>query len=434
MAKKKQRNPDHVRSRHKPGPSNEVIEAQLTDLLTPAINNQLAYYRQLGLRSRILGLPLMIAAVLTLLWRQVPSARELTRLLAREDLLWCQAVKVSQQALSKRLLAFPAELFERVFKDLVPQLAERWQQRRKRPLPPAVIIARQTFDRIWIVDGSTLEALFRKLESLQDAPIGQLAGKICAVMDLTTRLPVEIWYREGARDHDTNFVPELLALIPGSKTLLIFDRGLYDFTFFADLLVKGAQFITRLKSNASYTIEQVLTQTETVRDCLVTLGGGPNGQPLLRLRLVQIRFGRVWYSYLSSVLDPTVLPPYVVADLYRRRWRIEEAFNTVKRLLGLAYLWTGSINGVLLQIWATWLFYAILVDLGDAVADEIGVPFDRISLEMLFRGLYHFTQAYAKGKATDPVTYFAAPENQDLGVVKPLRKPQKILNLSPYPT
>lgn len=128
-----------------------------------------------------------------------------------------------------------------------------------------------------------------------------------------------------------------------------------------------------------------------------------------------------------------MLPPYVVADLYRRRWRIEEAFSTVKRLLGLAYLWTGSINGVLLQVWATWLFYATLVDLGDAVADEIGVPFDRISLEMLYRGLYHFTQARAKGKASDPVKYFAAPENQDLGVVKVLRKPQTKLDLSPYP-
>src|SRR3990172_3391410 len=135
MATKKQRNPDHVRARHKPGPSNEVIEAQLTELLTPAVYSQLAYYRQLGLRSRILGLPLMVAAVLTLLWRQVPSARELTKLLAREDVLWCKAVKVSQQALSKRLLAFPAELFERVFKDLLPTLAKRWQQRRRRPLP-----------------------------------------------------------------------------------------------------------------------------------------------------------------------------------------------------------------------------------------------------------------------------------------------------------
>lgn len=59
--------------------------------------------------------------------------------------------------------------------------------------------------------------------------------------------------------------------------------------------------------------------------------------------MVEIRCGKTWYSYITSVLDPAVLPPYVVADLYRRRWRIEQAFNTVKRLLGLSYLWTGSI-------------------------------------------------------------------------------------------
>ncbi len=84
------------------------------------------------------------------------------------------------------------------------------------------------------------------------------------------------------------------------------------------------------------------------------------------------------HSYLTSVFDPAILPPYVVADLYQRRWRIEDAFNTVKRLLVLSYLWTGSVNGIQLQIWATWLFYAVLVDLGDAVADEMSVPFDSI--------------------------------------------------------
>ncbi len=45
----------------------------------------------------------------------------------------------------------------------------------------------------------------------------------------------------------------------------------------------------------------------------------------------------------------------------------------------LSYLWTGSINGIKLQIWATWLFYAVLMDLGDAVADELSLPVDRIS-------------------------------------------------------
>lgn len=433
MAKRKTRNPDHVRRRNVPGPDNEAIEAQLTELLTPAITKQMAYYRQLGLRSRILTLPLMVAAVLTLLWRQVPSVHELTRMLAREDLLWCQAVKVTQQSLSERFLVFPAELFERVLKGLLPELKERWQKRQKRPLPPAVRVAQQHFDQIWAADGSTLEALFRKLKVLADVPIGQLAGKICTVIDITTRLPVEVWFSERARAYDTTFIPELLTVVP-KKTLLILDRGFYDFKFFVALVEQqGAAFITRLKSNANIEVVKVLTQTDTVKDLVVVLGSGQNDTPKITVRLVEIRFERVWYRYITSVLDPTILPPFVVADLYRRRWRIEEAFNTIKRLLNLAYLWTGSLNGIQLQIWATWLFYAILVDLGDAVADEVGLPLDRISLEMLYRGLYHFTNAYDKGLATDPVAYFAAPENQDLGVVKSLRKPQKRLDLSPYP-
>lgn len=39
----------------------------------------------------------------------------------------------------------------------------------------------------------------------------------------------------------------------------------------------------------------------------------------------------------------------------------------------------------------------------DAIADELALPFDSISLEMVYRGLYHFTVAYDKGKATDAV-------------------------------
>ncbi|NET32536.1 MAG: hypothetical protein F6K19_11065 [Cyanothece sp. SIO1E1] len=96
-------------------------------------------------------------------------------------------------------------------------------------------------------------------------------------------------------------------------------------------------------------------------------------------------------------------------------------------------MWTGSINGVKLQIWATWLFFAVLVDLGDAVADELGLPFERISLEMLYRGLYHFGVARQKGIASEPVTYFAAVENQDLEVVKKLRKPLAKLDFRPFP-
>lgn len=139
---------------------------------------------------------------------------------------------------------------------------------------------------------------------------------------------------------------------------------------------------------------------------------------------------------LTSVLEPKILPPYVVADLYSRRWRIEESFLLLKRLLGLSYLWTGSINGIKLQLWATWLLYAVLIDLSDEVADELTLPFDSISVEMVFRGIYHFTQALNQGNATNLIAYLTASENRDLGIVKSPRpkRAKPTLDLSPFPS
>lgn len=65
MPKRTSRNPDHVQRHNRPSPNNEAITNQLEALLTPAITAQQAYYRQLGLRERILNLPLMVAVVLT---------------------------------------------------------------------------------------------------------------------------------------------------------------------------------------------------------------------------------------------------------------------------------------------------------------------------------------------------------------------------------
>ena len=415
---KKPRNADHVRRVNVPGPEDETLQAQFEELLSPAIYSQSAYYRSLGLRGRILNLPLMIAAILALIWRQIPSVCELTRTLNREGVLWMGSVKVSQSAISKRLLKFPAELFQQVLLSLLPELRERWQAR-KRPLPASVEYALKNFEHIRLVDGSVLEAIFCKLEALQDTPVGALAGKICTVIDLATRLPEQIWYTAEAAAHDTNFEAKILSMVHAGS-LWVFDRGFYDFAFFDDLIDKCGHFITRLKSNAVFTVKHVLCNAPDIRDRWIILGG-ENGACRHTLRLIEVRFGATWYRYLTSVLDPNILPAYVVADLYRRRWRIEEAFLTVKRLLNLAYLWTGSLNGILLQVWATWLFFALLVDLGDAVAEELMLPFDRISLEMVFRGLYHFTQARLRGEATDPIQYLADPRNKDLGIVKRIR-------------
>ncbi len=64
------------------------------------------------------------------------------------------------------------------------------------------------------------------------------------------------------------------------------------------------------------------------------------------MRQVSVLWGQTWYHYLTNVLDPQQLSPQQLYDLYRRRWKIEDAFLLTKRLLGLSYLWVGGTNGV----------------------------------------------------------------------------------------
>ncbi|NEO28139.1 MAG: IS4 family transposase [Kamptonema sp. SIO4C4] len=425
---------DHARGRNQPNIDNEAIAQQLEDLIKPSVYQQLAYYRSLGMRERILSLPFMVAVVLSLLWRQVPSVRELNRMLAREDLLWAKATKVSQQALSQRFLTFPAQVFERVLKDLLPQLQKSWQQRQKRPHPRTVTQAKQHYEHLWIIDASTLEALFRKLKSLETVPLGQLAGRICAVLDLETHFPVETWFSSQPYHHETHFTDSVLGILP-QKTLLLIDRGFWNFGFFEQIVQAQSDLITRYKKGAKYKTLRTLSHSNHHRDQRIRLGRGYQGNPILEMRLVEVRHGSTWYRYLTSVLDPEILPPFAIADLYARRWRIEDTFKTLKHLLGLSYLWTGSMNGIQLQLWATWLFYVVLIDLSDQVAEQLTLPFERISVEMVFRGLYHFSQAEHRGETSDPVAYLTAPENQDLGVIKALRRKRQKppVDLSPFP-
>jgi|GEM_PF-6477501 len=84
------------------------------------------------------------------------------------------------------------------------------------PLPESVQFTLTKFEKIWIVDGSTLEALFKKLKSLEDVPKGQLAGKIGVVIDLVTRIPVKIWFKENPKTNDTKFEEDLLEIVEAS--------------------------------------------------------------------------------------------------------------------------------------------------------------------------------------------------------------------------
>jgi hypothetical protein len=187
---------------------------------------------------------------------------------------------------------------------------------------------------------------------------------------------------------------------------------------FAQLTLAQVKFITRAKNNLVYVLDRALLNTARVRDSLVWIG--PEEEQQL-VRLVEVLYGGKWYRYLSNELDDKRLPIAYLVALYWQRWRIEDAYAIVKRLLGLAYFWCGAQNAVEMQVWATWLLYVVLVDLTDAVADALQLPFAAISVEMVYRSLYFFTQAHARGETDNVVTYLAT-HTKLLGLLKRKRK------------
>ena len=90
-------------------------------------------------------------------------------------------------------------------------------------------------------------------------------------------------------------------------------------------------------------------------------------------------------------------------------------------MLDLAYLWTGSTNAVQLQFYATLIFYAVLLTLCQQVAEVLGEPLERISVEMVFRAFYHYSRAVQRGEA-DNLVLFLAEHAKLLGIVKRRRK------------
>jgi hypothetical protein len=146
---------------------------------------------------------------------------------------------------------------------------------------------------------------------------------------------------------------------------------------------------------------------------------------------VQVLYQGKWYRYLSNELDAEKLPVHYLVALYWQRWRIEDAYNTIKRLLGLAYFWCGAQNAVEMQLAASWILFAVLVDLTDAVAESLKKRFAALSLEMVYRSLPYFTKAYHQRRATDVVAYLAAHAER-YGILKRRRnrdKPSVLMTL-----
>ena len=428
MAHKQTRHRSHSDFRHRsqlPLPAVEDVEQRLLEVLSPSLlaprqlerRDPRQPQRLIRMRQRLLTLPVLVAIIVSLVWRRVPSIAEVQKVLAREGLLGVAPLRVSPQAITKRLDVLPAAVMGQLF----AEVCMRIQAQLPPPLPPpSWAPVREAFPCIALVDGSTLEALRKKTQLLRQQAGPVVAGKIMVMVEAFSHRPLWHLYTEEALANDKRFAADILTALPVGG-LLIFDLGLFSFLWFDDFTTTQRFFVTRMREKIAYRTVQVLGQGAYYRDEMIQVGLYRSNPCTHPLRMVSVLWQGTWYRYLTNVLDPQQLSARQVCELYRRRWRIEDAFALTKRVLDLAYLWTGSTNAVQLQIYATLLFYAVLLTLCQQVAEVLGEPLERISVEMVFRAFYHYSRAVQRGEA-DNLVLFLAEHAKLLGIVKRRRK------------
>ena len=157
-------NPDLRRKTNQPEVEIPEITKKIFELLEPTMFTPLKYLQgnhEKLMRDRLLSLPVMVALVVSIVYRQIAGLSEAVRVLKEEGLLWVEPLKITKQAVSKRIMNVPAEIFAILLKGVLEKAAEK---AKKLQVGEKWERVREKFSVVWIADGSTLEQIRKRMK------------------------------------------------------------------------------------------------------------------------------------------------------------------------------------------------------------------------------------------------------------------------------
>lgn len=184
------------------------------------------------------------------------------------------------------------------------------------------------------------------------------AVKLHVGLDHSGYLPTFMTVTDG-KTHDLT-AGRMLKL--PKESIVVFDRGYTDYGWYNSLNDNGIFFVTRQKTNSTYTVVERhpvsktrgLTSDQTIKikglkaqDCPI---------PLRRIGYKDPATGKR-YVFLTNNFS---LAAKTIADIYKARWQIELFFKWIKQNLKIKTFLGTSKNAVLTQIWIAMCLYLLL--------------------------------------------------------------------------
>lgn len=179
--------------------------------------------------------------------------------------------------------------------------------------------------------------------------------KLHTLLDVDTALP-ELLILTDARKHDGAVAKSVL--IP-SGSVVVMDRGYFDFDLLAAWERDDIRFVTRNKSNINWQVVQergadFVLDSKTGLRCELDQLVRPAAKASQAkypdpMRLVKIYDQQE--GYIELLTNQTSWTAEQVAQLYRQRWQVELFFRDIKQHLKIKSFVGTSENAVLIQIW-----------------------------------------------------------------------------------
>jgi len=146
-------------------------------------------------------------------------------------------------------------------------------------------------------------------------------------------------------------------------SIVVFDKGYIDYKWFKTLTNKDVFFVTRIRKNAIWKVEERRTVDKSkglTSDQTITLTGiKPKNIGMPKLRRVGYKDPETGQQY-EFLTNNFILSAQTIAEIYKERWQVELFFKWIKQNLKIKSFVGNSKNAILTQIWIALCTYLIL--------------------------------------------------------------------------
>jgi len=214
--------------------------------------------------------------------------------------------------------------------------------------------------KLFIMDSTTVTLFSDVMKGVGGFGVdGRRKGGVKAhvVLNYKQDVPQLIYITEGSRND--RILMSHVSLNKGD--ILVFDKGYHYFAQWDQWTQQGITWVTRLNEQEVFNIikEKIVPisqqQQGICRDMEVLLGAGTGPtSKVIRARLIShyVPAHRKIYHFLTNNFR---FRPNSVADIYRKRWKVETFFKRIKQTNPIKYFLGDNENAIRIQLWCAFI-------------------------------------------------------------------------------